>query len=136
MKKWVLAVAFLFAAEAALACVCIPLTPELRRETAGRIASEAAAVAEIERIDQRSDTYGVLKLHVGQVPAQFGLAEQEVITSCDTTPLPDGPTTVVLYKDPNSKGYRIGGTCDHLFINTPGSIELVKAATSQMLQRG
>ena len=46
-------------------------------------------------------------------------------TSCDVVPPPGKPTLVVLYPSDTAGAYRIGGTCDHLFVNSPGAIDLI-----------
>ena len=144
MRKSLFAIAALLAAEAAIACVCIPVTtPEQKKEFAQRIATEAAAVAEVEQVEamdqqaMRGETYRVLKLHVGTAPARFTLAREfsrgptgEVqmgMTSCDTIPPPGERTLVVLYPSDSPGSYTFGGTCDHLFVNSPGAIDLIRA---------
>ena len=138
-------IAAIFAAEAAIACVCIgPQSPAEQRETAARIAAEAAAVAEIEQIEpmdsqaMRAELYRVHKVYAGKAPAQFRLGREfergadggvmMTMTSCDVIPPPGERTIVVLYASSTPGAYRIGGTCDHLFINSPGAVELVREA--------
>ena len=146
MKNLILAGAALVAIEtAAIACVCVgPLTAEERREAASRIAAQAVAIAEVELAEpldhksMRPELYRVRQVHVGSAPAQFRLerdftrsADGKVLmrmTSCDVTPPEGKPMTVVLYPSATAGSYRIGGTCDHLFINSPGAVALVREA--------
>ena len=145
MRTAAAAIAALFAAEAAIACVCIaPQTPAEQRETAARIASEAAAVAEIEQIGpldsqaMQAELYRVHKVHAGKAPSEFRLDREfergadggvmMTMTSCDVIPPPGERTIVVLYASSTPGAYRIGGTCDNLFINSPGAVELVRDA--------
>ena len=145
MRTAAFAIAAIFAAEAAIACVCIaPQTVAEKREMAARIASEAAAVAEIEQVEpmdsqaMRAELYRVHKVHVGKAPREFRLKREferggdggvtMTMTSCDVIPPPGERTTVVLYASSTPGAYRIGGTCDHLFITSPGAVELVREA--------
>ena len=142
MRKLALAFAMLFAGETAIACVCIAsLSPEMRVDNAQRIAAEASAVALVEEVapsgedEPGAERYRVLKLHVGEAPATFRLARQiertptgniVLATSCDVVPPPGKPTLVVLYPSDTAGAYRIGGTCDHLFVNSPGAVDLIR----------
>jgi len=132
-------IAVTFAAEAALACVCIePSSPEERKEIAARVASSAAAVAEVELIEdmdsaaKRAELYRVHKVHFGKAPAQFRLARHFgdggiVMSSCDVIPPRGERALVVLYPSNRAGTYAIGGTCDHLFVNSSGAVELILA---------
>jgi hypothetical protein len=138
---------------AALACVCVaPLSPAEQRETARRIAQQAAAVAEIELVEpmdyeaMRAELYRVVKVHVGQAPEQFRLGReftrtatgevQMTMTSCDVVPPAEERATVVLYGSPNSRTMGIGGTCDHMFINSPGAVDLVRQEAQKLGEDG
>ena len=139
MRIAMFAIGMLLAGEAALACVCTgPQTEAERLETARRIASEAAAVAEVEQIEaidpgaRQPELYRVRNLYVGSAPAQFRLAREFgpageiMMTSCDVVPPAGEPRVVVLYASDKAGQYRIGGTCDDLFITSPGAVDLVR----------
>jgi hypothetical protein len=147
------AAAFLAFHGAALACVCVgPLSQAEQRETARRIAHQAAAVAEIELVEpmdyeaMRAELYRVVKVHVGRAPGQFRLARnftrtatgevQMPMTSCDVVPSAGERTLVVLLGSPNSGIMGIGGTCDHMFINSAGAVDLVRQEAQKLGQNG
>lgn len=144
MRYTALAAAALLVIEGvAIACVCAgPLTAAEQREAAKRIAAEAVAVAEVELTQplnhqrMEAELYRVHQVHVGTAPEQFRLERSftrgpngkviMTMTSCDVV-LPEGKrTTVVLYPSGVAGSYRIGGTCDHMFINSPGAVALVR----------
>ena len=150
MRTMFLPLALLGVAGPALACVCMePTTAEEKREIAARIAAEAVAVVDVEQVaamDQRAmrgETYRVLAVHVGKAPAQFEMARGferasdgqtvMVMTSCDTIPPPGTRTTAVLYAGDRPGRFRFGGTCEHLFVNLPGGIDLIRA---ELARRG
>jgi hypothetical protein len=152
MRPVILIAGLLATATPALACVCSP--PESaaeKREIAGRIAKDAVAIVDVEQVAgmdweaMRGETYRVVKTHVGAAPRTFELARefsrgpdgkvQMGMTSCDEVPPPERRTTVVLYSTDLPGKFRTGGTCDHLFVNTPGGIQAVRAALSAV-ERG
>ena len=152
MRNYLFAVVLVAAASPAIACVCVgPLTAEQQLEAAQRIAEQAAAVADVELatpMDQaamRGETYRILQVHVGNAPAQFELDRgfsrgpsgdvQTVMTSCDIIPPAGERTTVILYSTSMPGRYRIGGTCDHLFITSPGAVDLVREAARKLARR-
>lgn len=143
MRLLALGLGLLLTAAPAIACVCIePATPEQKREIAARIADQAVAVVDVELaepMDQRSmrgEKYRVLAVHWGNAPALFELERgfsrgsggevQIVMTSCDVVPPSGERTTVVLFATSSPHRFRIGGTCDHLFVNTGDAIELIR----------
>ena len=147
MRLAAFGLALLITAAPAIACSCIePLTPQDKSEIAARIARTAAAVADVEMIAardseaMRGETYRVLKVHVGDAPGQFELDRgftrgpagdvQMVMTSCDVVPPPGERTTVLLFATRTAGRMRIGDSCDHLFVNTPGAVELIRASWS------
>ena len=152
MRITAFAIAALLAAETALACVCLPVDdPEQRREAAQRILSESSAIAVVEQVQPTDDDstqpelYSVLKVHSGSVPSTFRLAQQiertptgniVIATSCDVVPPPGEPTLVVLYPSDTAGAYRIGGTCDHLFVNSPGAVDLIREQAGKLERPG
>ena len=149
MRLFAFASATLLAAAPALACVCIdPASPEQKREVAARIAAQAIAVADVELASPmdhaaaRGETYRVLQVHFGRAAERFELDRsftrdpdgqmQMMMTSCDVVPQGNQPTTVVLYAAPSQGRLRIGGTCDHLFVNSPGAIQLIRAEAAKL----
>jgi len=153
MKLPLLGLAGLLFAETAFACVCAgPFTAEQRQAAAARIAAEAVGIAEIELAQpmdhdaMRPEQYRVLTVHLGKVPEQFALARDfertptgEVLmtmTSCDVVPPPGERTLVVLYRGPGAGTFRIGGTCDHMFINSEGAVDLVRAEALRLGSAG
>ena len=115
-----------------------------------------AEVVQVEPMNQeamRPELYRVLRVHVGEAPESFRLARQmergaggEVITmatSCDVVPGPGERTIVALYARGDSastencstlphddtaaaKSLAIGGTCDHLFLQSEGAVDLIR----------
>ncbi|HET7708761.1 MAG TPA: hypothetical protein VFK50_04400 [Sphingomicrobium sp.] len=153
MRYLIMIGGLLAAASPALACVCSPPETDAQKsEIAERIARTSVAVADVEQESgmdwesMRGETYRVVKIHVGEAPARFELARsfsrgpdgkvQMGMTSCDEIPPPGRPTTVILYSTDMPGKLRIGGTCDHMFVNMPGGIEAVRAAVRQSGERG
>jgi hypothetical protein len=153
MRYLILIAGLLAAASPALACVCSPPETEAQKsEIAERIARTAIAIVDVEQESgmdwesMRGETYRVVKTHAGAAPQTFELVRnfsrgpdgkvQMGMTSCDEVPPPDRRTTVVLYSTDQPGKFRIGGTCDHLFVNTPGGIDAVRAALGGGGERG
>jgi len=153
MRSIALAVALLSASVPALACVCSPPTSEAdKRAIAARIARESVAVVDVEQVApldfdaMRGETYRVAKVHIGNAPEKFELARafdrgpdgkvSMGMTSCDEIPPPGTRTTVVLYATELPGKFRFGGTCDHLFVNTAGSIALIRSQLPRIVERG
>jgi hypothetical protein len=125
-------------------------TPEEKREFAKHIATEAAAVAEVELaqpMDQqamRGEIYRVHKVHVGKAPDRFTLAREfssgptgEVemgMTSCDTIPPPGKRTLVVLYPSDSADSFTFGGTCDQIFVESPGALDLIRQQAASLVK--
>lgn len=153
MRPSILIAGLLATVTPALACVCSPPeTDAQKREIADRIAWTSTAIVDVEQQSgmdwaaMRGETYRVVKIHVGAAPQTFELARQFSrgpdgkvqmgMTSCDEVPPPDRRTTVVLYSADQPGKFRIGGTCDHLFVNLPGGIDAVRAALGRSGERG
>ena len=115
-----------------------------------------AEVVQVEPMDQeamRPELYRVLRVHMGEAPESFRLARQmergpggevvTLVTSCDVTPGPGERTLVALYppgasapdagcssvpRDDAAAARRlaIGGTCDHLFLQSEGALDLIR----------
>lgn len=137
---------------------------EFARQIASE-AVAVAEIVQVEPMDQqamRPELYRVLRVHIGEAPESFRLAREmergpggEVVTmatSCDVTPGPGERTLVALYApgtsgsdagcsplphDPTATAKRlaIGGTCDHLFLQSEGAIDLVREEARKLRQQ-
>ena len=153
MRPFILFAGLLATATPALACVCSPPESEAeKREIAGRIASEAVAIVEVEQVSgmdwesMRGETYRVVKTHFGAAPQKFELARefsrgpdgkvQMAMTSCDEVPPPGYRITTVIYATDSPGKFRVGSTCDQYFVNLPGGIDAVRAAAAKPVERG
>lgn len=134
MRTFVIGLTVMLTAAPALACVCMPpRSDEQKREMAARIARDAIAIADVEQVGASGEAtaYRVLAVHVGRAPATVQSDNSALTTSCDTIPAVGERTTVVLYPASQAGRIRFGGTCDHLFVNTPGGIDLVRAEAAR-----
>jgi hypothetical protein len=153
MRPLVLLAGLLATATPALACVCSPPESEAeKREIAGRIASEAVAIVDVEQVSgmdwesMRGETYRVVKTHFGSAPQKFELSRefnrgpdgkvQMAMTSCDEVPPPGHRTTTVLYATDSPGKFRVGSTCDQNFVNMPGGIDSIRSAAGKAVERG
>ena len=151
MRKILIGFAALATATPAVACMCLePTTAQQKREFAAKIAAAADAVVDVEQIAPmdpsalRGETYRVVSIHYGRAPGQFELdrrlsrgGDGSVIsmrTSCDVVPEPGKRTTVVLYRARTPDRFSLGGTCEHLFVNSPGAIDLIREEARRLAQ--
>ena len=151
MRNLLIAMALLGAATPALACMCLePTTAEQKREFAVKIAAKAAAVVDVEQIApmnhsaMRGETYRVVAVHYGSAPAKFEMERRFsrdeqgqvglVTTSCDVAPGPKERATVILFPTNAPNRFRFGRTCDHLFVNMPGALDLIRTEAAKLAQ--
>ena len=149
MRLSALGFMLLLMAAPALACVCSqPETEAEKREYAALIARQMIAVVDVEQTagmdydGMRGETYRVVAQHVGKAPTTFeldrGFQRQPdgsvgmAATSCDEIPPAGKRTTVALYDTETPGKLRFGGTCVHMFVNTPGAVDLIRAEAAKL----
>ena len=127
--------------------------------------AEIELIEPMDQEAMRPELYRVLTVHVGTAAATFRLARDFerspdgqvylMMTSCDVAPARGERALVVLHPrtgdsarsrsscpDPtkdkpasSEDSFKIGGTCTHMFVNSPGALDLIREEARKLGMR-